>query len=111
MILSYITTFPAKNIPVCNTSIHVRCAGALQISCTYHANPYRDDLSQGPLREHFCQNIIELTDIDLAPSMFGRDLTEQVRADSKEEERNVPVIVEKCIDAVETLGELFHPAS
>jgi hypothetical protein len=34
--------------------------------------------------------------------MFGRDLTEQVRADSKYEERQVPVIVEKCIEAVET---------
>ena len=38
--------------------------------------------------------------------MFGRDLTEQVRADSKYEERQVPVIVEKCIEAVETRGEL-----
>lgn len=38
------------------------------------------------------------------PSMFGRDLAEQVRADSKDAERLVPMIVEKCIDAVETLG-------
>ena len=37
--------------------------------------------------------------------MFGRELIEQVRADSGEEERFVPVIVEKCIDAVDTLGE------
>ena len=37
--------------------------------------------------------------------MFGRDLTEQVRADSKYEERQVPVIVEKCIEAVEARGE------
>lgn len=36
--------------------------------------------------------------------MFGRDLTEQVHADSRDEERQVPVIVEKCIDAVEALG-------
>jgi hypothetical protein len=42
----------------------------------------------------------------LATSMFGRDLTEQVRADSKYEERQVPIIVEKCIEAVETRGEL-----
>ena len=42
----------------------------------------------------------------LAPSIFGRDLTEQVRADSKYEERQVPVIVEKCIEAVEARGEL-----
>jgi Rho-type GTPase-activating protein 1/2 len=37
--------------------------------------------------------------------MFGRDLVEQVHADSKDEERLIPVIVEKCIDAVDTLGE------
>jgi hypothetical protein len=33
--------------------------------------------------------------------MFGRDLREQVQADSKGEDRQVPVIVEKCIEAVE----------
>ena len=43
----------------------------------------------------------------IAPSMFGRDLIEQVRADTKGEERYVPVIVEKCIDAVDALGELI----
>jgi hypothetical protein len=37
--------------------------------------------------------------------MFGRDLIEQVRADSKGEERYIPVIVEKCIDAVDALGK------
>jgi len=42
----------------------------------------------------------------VVPSMFGRDLVEQVRADAKGEERYVPVIVEKCIDAVDALGEL-----
>jgi hypothetical protein len=39
-----------------------------------------------------------------APSMFGRKLTEQVQADSKGEERQIPVIVEKCIEAVEARG-------
>lgn len=43
--------------------------------------------------------------------MFGRDLIEQVRADAKGEERYVPVIVEKCIDAVDALGELTVPLS
>ena len=38
------------------------------------------------------------------PSMFGRDLAEQVRADSKDEDRHIPIIVEKCIDAVDALG-------
>jgi len=36
--------------------------------------------------------------------MFGRDLTEQVHADAKGGDRFIPVIVEKCIDAVETLA-------
>ena len=43
--------------------------------------------------------------------MFGRDLTEQVHADSKDEERLVPVIVEKCIDAVDTLGTCYRIAA
>lgn len=36
--------------------------------------------------------------------MFGRDLVEQVRADTRGSERFIPVIVEKCIDAVEASG-------
>ena len=39
-----------------------------------------------------------------AQSMFGRDLVEQVNADAKGSDRFIPVIVEKCIEAVETLG-------
>jgi Rho-type GTPase-activating protein 1/2 len=38
--------------------------------------------------------------------MFGRDLAEQVRAESKDEEHIIPIIVEKCIDAVDALGTL-----
>jgi hypothetical protein len=37
--------------------------------------------------------------------MFGRELTEQVRADSKFSDRMVPLIVEKCIAAVDDSGE------
>jgi hypothetical protein len=37
--------------------------------------------------------------------MFGRDLTEQVEADARGTDRAVPVIVEKCILAVEARGE------
>lgn len=37
--------------------------------------------------------------------MFGRELTEQVRADSKFSEKMVPLIVETCIAAVEASGE------
>jgi hypothetical protein len=36
--------------------------------------------------------------------MFGRELTQQVLEDAKGGDRQVPVIVEKCIDAVEALG-------
>lgn len=36
--------------------------------------------------------------------MFGRDLVEQVEADAKGSDRQVPVLVEKCIEAVETRG-------
>lgn len=42
------------------------------------------------------------------PSVFGRALIEQVHADAKGTDRHVPVIVEKCIDAVETLGMSLH---
>jgi len=37
--------------------------------------------------------------------MFGRDLMEQVHSDTKDEDRRVPVLVEKCIDAVEARGK------
>ncbi|KAF8161043.1 hypothetical protein B0H34DRAFT_699173 [Crassisporium funariophilum] len=69
----------------CSTSIHVRCIANVQIPCTQHQHVLRDDNQHVPL----------------PPSMFGRDLTEQVRADSTDEERQIPVIVEKCIEAVE----------
>lgn len=39
--------------------------------------------------------------------MFGRDLIEQVRADAKGSGRTIPVIVEKCLEAVEASGELL----
>lgn len=42
--------------------------------------------------------------------MFGRDLIEQVKADSRGgTDRLVPILVEKCIDAVDALGK--HPRS
>ena len=39
--------------------------------------------------------------------MFGRNLTEQVRADARGGDRQVPIIVEKCVDAVEVLGKFL----
>ncbi|KAL1726388.1 Rho GTPase activation protein [Schizophyllum commune] len=72
---------------VCNVAVHVRCLNLVQTSCgQQHGSGNRDEL-HGPL----------------PPSMFGRDLVEQVQADAAKagQERQVPVIVEKCIDAVE----------
>jgi Rho-type GTPase-activating protein 1/2 len=48
-----------------------------------------------------------MTYVSPVPSVFGRDLIEQVRADSRDGDRMVPIVVEKCIDAVEALGMLF----
>jgi len=43
--------------------------------------------------------------------MFGRDLVEQVRADDVGGNgRTIPVIVEKCLEAVEASGTLLSPA-
>ena len=41
--------------------------------------------------------------------MFGRDLIEQVNSDAKGTDRAIPVIVEKCISAMEALGT--YPAT
>ncbi|KAG0700839.1 RhoGAP-domain-containing protein [Suillus ampliporus] len=71
---------------VCHISVHPRCVNQVQHTCSQQP-PRRDDvIAQSP------------------PSMFGRDLVEQVKSDSKWGERRVPVIVEKCIDAVEALA-------
>ncbi|KAJ8077137.1 Rho-type gtpase-activating protein [Marasmius tenuissimus] len=70
----------------CNISVHTRCVTHVQSYCTQQSNHSQDDSAPLP------------------PSMFGRDLTEQVRSDAKGGSRQVPVIVEKCIEAVEALG-------
>ena len=43
----------------------------------------------------------------VAHSIFGRDLADQVRTDLRWGDRKVPVVVEKCIEAVETLGQSY----
>jgi len=53
----------------------------------------------------FCTFLYEGAYGNAALSMFGRDLIEQVRADAKGGNRLIPVIVEKCILAVEALGK------
>ncbi|KAJ7680241.1 hypothetical protein DFH06DRAFT_408284 [Mycena polygramma] len=69
----------------CSISVHVRCVNHVQVSCSQHSGSGYEE--------------------ELPPSMFGRDLTEQVHADAAQcGDRQVPVIVEKCIDAVEALA-------
>lgn len=71
---------------VCHISVHPRCVNQVYVACSQQP-PRRDDaITQAP------------------PSLFGRDLVEQVKSDLKWGERRVPVIVEKCIDAVEALA-------
>lgn len=71
---------------VCHISVHPRCVNQVYVACSQQP-PRRDDAITQP-----------------SPSMFGRDLVEQVKSDLKWGERRVPVIVEKCIDAVEALA-------
>ncbi|KAJ7462200.1 signal transducer [Mycena galericulata] len=69
----------------CSISVHVRCVNHVQVSCSQHSGAAQQE--------------------ELPPSMFGRDLTEQVHADAAQGgDRQVPVIVDKCIDAVEFLA-------
>lgn len=45
--------------------------------------------------------------------MFGRDLTEQVQSDARGSDRAIPILVEKCIVAVEERGKYrsHHPVT
>lgn len=75
--------------------------GSLHSESQTHSTPLRTYSQLSSLRK--------VVDISFpAPSMFGRDLVEQVRADARGSDRQVPVIVEKCIDAIETLG-MYSP--
>ncbi|KIY44346.1 RhoGAP-domain-containing protein [Fistulina hepatica ATCC 64428] len=73
---------------LCNVAVHVRCVIHVQMPCNYSQNGREENPAPAPL----------------PPSMFGRHLIEQVHADAKGGDRTVPVIVEKCIDAVEHNG-------
>ncbi|KAG8911677.1 hypothetical protein FRC00_006022, partial [Tulasnella sp. 408] len=73
----------------CGITCHQRCQTMLQTACQQNAT--RED-----------QVIVDIA--PLPPSMFGRDLVEQVKADARGSDRAIPVIVEKCIEAVETLA-------
>ncbi|KAI0266711.1 hypothetical protein BC834DRAFT_842865 [Gloeopeniophorella convolvens] len=75
----------AVRCTACSISVHPRCQHHVQTSCSQQ-NSRRDEATPaGPLQ----------------PCTFGGDLTEQVRADSKLTDKMVPMIVEKCIAAVE----------
>ncbi|KAF5370661.1 hypothetical protein D9758_001839 [Tetrapyrgos nigripes] len=71
----------------CNISVHTRCVSHVHVGCSQQTSKTEQDEPQA-----------------LPPSMFGRDLVEQVRADARGGSRKVPVIVEKCIGAVEALA-------
>jgi hypothetical protein len=74
----------------------------VQVSCSQHSGSAQEE----DLRKlHYYLTIRRLICLRIALSMFGRDLTEQVLADAQGGDRQVPIIVEKCIDAVEALGE------
>lgn len=68
----------------CHMSIHPRCQQHVQVVCS----PQSSRRDEG-------------TAVALQPSMFGRELTEQVRADSRVSDKMTPLLVEKCIEAVE----------
>ncbi|CAE6443437.1 unnamed protein product [Rhizoctonia solani] len=71
----------------CNFACHQRCIYLVKSSCQ----------SSSPTAE---DPVVDIS--PLPPSMFGRDLVEQVRSDAKMDPgRTVPLIVDKCIRAVE----------
>ncbi|KAG8982707.1 hypothetical protein FRB90_006621, partial [Tulasnella sp. 427] len=73
----------------CGITCHQRCQGMIQTAC-----------QQSTIREDAV--IVDIA--ALPPSLFGRDLVEQVKADARGSDRAIPVIVEKCIEAVEALA-------
>ncbi|KAF8840695.1 RhoGAP-domain-containing protein [Paxillus ammoniavirescens] len=74
----------------CHVNVHSRCVNQVNVACSQHPSRPRED-ANGPI-------------VQAPPSMFGRDLVEQVKSDLRWGERKTPVIVEKCIEAVETLA-------
>ena len=92
-------------------SIHPKCLPHVHTSCSPVGSRNEPTSNVGPLRTlpflfYIPLQFVLIRGFHIAPSMFGRDLIEQVRADAKGGERYFPVIVEKCIDAVDALGEL-----
>ncbi|KAH9839288.1 RhoGAP-domain-containing protein [Rhodofomes roseus] len=78
----------------CNIAVHTRCLQHVHLPCTQQSGQGRDEPSLPPA--------------PLPPSMFGRDLIEQIQSESKDEPRLIPVIVEKCVEAVDALALDFE---
>ncbi|KAH7888929.1 RhoGAP-domain-containing protein [Phlebopus sp. FC_14] len=74
----------------CHINVHSRCVNQVHLVCSQQLSRPREETGS------------QL--VHLPPSMFGRDLIEQVKSDSRWGERKVPVIVEKCIEAVEKIA-------
>ncbi|KAJ3524199.1 hypothetical protein NM688_g8603 [Phlebia brevispora] len=92
---------------VCGIVVHPRCVHQVHIVCSQHGQQSLQEPQEAPAGESirlFFDTIDDPEHWLLGPSMFGRDLAEQVMADSKDEARTVPVIVDKCIHAVDTLA-------
>ncbi|KAF8322295.1 RhoGAP-domain-containing protein, partial [Clavulina sp. PMI_390] len=71
----------------CSFACHIRCGIQVKGTCK-HTDQHDEPGEMVPL----------------PPSMFGRDLIEQARADDRGTGRMIPVIVEKCLEAVEAIG-------
>ncbi|CAG7850642.1 SubName: Full=Uncharacterized protein {ECO:0000313/EMBL:CCA68331.1} [Serendipita indica DSM 11827] len=78
----------------CSTACHTRCLALINTPCREASAPAQEE-----------KDVVDIS--PPPPSMFGRSLIEQTQSDanaSKSDNRFVPVIVEKCIQAVETRG-------
>ncbi|KAK4052364.1 Rho-type gtpase-activating protein [Microbotryomycetes sp. JL201] len=75
----------------CGSYAHAKCAGYLTGPCSVNGQPAlnQDDT---------------MTIISQAPVMFGNDLVAQVKAEG----RDVPLVVSKCIAAVEAYGMAYE---
>lgn len=83
---------------------HAKCAEKLPKSCI-GSKAGRVEVNDGPLRKSMSQlETLNRHPDRSAPSMFGKELSEQIAADNAP----VPVLVTKCIYAVEAVGTSFE---
>jgi len=97
---------------VCGIYCHTKCVDRLGGSCSGNQTGHiREEPSTETGKRIPAERLDRVHDIDIfsvaftGPSLFGRDLTEQVIEDG----HTVPVIVTKCIEAVETQGSFLNP--